>query len=144
MSGGAQPSAGEDGPSLPELHYVCLGKDQIFPLFNDPRSQMQRGSGSSPHRDNAASASASAPGGVFNQCNLGQELSVLANQKGIGDRRWACDFTDDDTIFATVSCSAEPSSYLPLQLPFAGTKYLLQLSGLHFGDQMLSPFIGVE
>lgn len=56
----------------------------------------------------------------------------------------ACDFTDDDTIFVTVSCSAEPSSYMPLQLQFGGTKYLLHLSGLHFGDQMLSPFIGVE
>lgn len=43
MSGEPQPSRGEDGPSLPELHYVCLGKDQIFPIFNDPRSQTQRG-----------------------------------------------------------------------------------------------------
>lgn len=43
MSGGPQPSPGEDGPSLPELHYVCLGKDQIFPIFSDPRSQTQRG-----------------------------------------------------------------------------------------------------
>lgn len=50
------------------------------------------GSGSFPHRDNSASASASAPWAVFNQCNLGQELSVLANQKGIGDRWWACDW----------------------------------------------------
>lgn len=144
VSGGPQPTAGEEGPSLPDLRYVCLGKDQIFPLFNDLWSQMQQGSGSFLHCDNSASASASAPWGVFNQCNLGQELSVLANQKGIGVGWQACDYTDDDTIFVTVSCSAEPSSYLPLQLQFGGTKYLLQLSGLHFGDQMLSPFIGVE
>lgn len=43
MSGGPQPSPGEEGPSLSDLHYVCLGKDQIFPLFNDLWSQMQRG-----------------------------------------------------------------------------------------------------
>lgn len=64
----------------------------------------------------------------FNHSNLGQELSALANQKALEMNGWVCDFLDDeDTIFLTVRCSAEPPSYLPVQLCF--------------GDQILSSFI---
>lgn len=132
------------GPLCRNCIMCALGRTKSFHSSMTYGAKCSGGSGSFPHRDNSASASASASWGVFNQCNLGQELSILANQKGTGDRWWACDFTDDDTIFVTVSCSAEPSSYLPLQLQFGGTKYFLQLSGLHFGDQILSPFIRVE
>lgn len=107
-----QPFVGETGPALPQaqlLHcspgdscqedpslqpvrmgplclncIMCaLGRTKSFHYSMTYGAKCSGGSGSFPHRDNSASASASASWGVFNQCNLGQELSILANQKAL-------------------------------------------------------------
>lgn len=77
----------------------ALGRMRSFHYLTTYGAKRSGEPGSPLHSDSSASVRALASGVFFNQCNLGQELSALANQKAVEKDGWVCDFIGDDTIF---------------------------------------------
>lgn len=131
LSGRLQPSTSDHGLSLDELVPLCLscvtcasGRTRSFRCLMTRGAKHSGGARTFPCPVTAQLQCMLWHLGGFNQCDLGQELSALANQKAL--EMDGCDF--DDAIFLTVRCSAEPPSHLPVQL--------------RGGDQTLSPSVG--
>ena len=100
LSGRLQPSADEDGLYLDELvplYLNCvtcaLGRTQSFHYFMTHGAKCSGGARIFPCTVTAQLQRVLWHlGGFFNQCNLGQELSALANQKALGMDGWVCDY----------------------------------------------------